>query len=74
MEKSGTQVVLFPSICPETFSFTLSEIFAMELPVVGYDVGAQGRRIASYEKGITVPIEDMSGKALLDALKRAAEL
>ena len=74
MEKSGIQVVLFPSICPETFSFTLSEIFAMELPVVGYEIGAQGRRIADYKKGITVPYEDMSGEALLDALRRAVEL
>lgn len=74
MEKSGTQVVLFPSVCPETFSFTLTEIFEMELPVVGYDIGAQGRRIARYKKGITVPMDDTSGESLLDALKRAAEL
>lgn len=74
MEKSGTQVVLFPSVCPETFSFTLSEIFAMGLPVVGYDIGAQGRRISEYMKGVTVPMEDASSEALLKALTRAADL
>jgi glycosyltransferase involved in cell wall biosynthesis len=74
MEKSSTQVVLFPSVCPETYSFTLSEIFAMGLPVVGYEVGAQGRRIAEYDRGVTVPMNDTSSEALLEALKQAAGL
>jgi len=74
LEEAGTHVVLFPSICPETFSFTLSEIFAMNIPVVGFDIGAQGNRIEAYEKGITVPMNDVSGERIMDALKRAAEL
>ena len=74
LEEARTQVVLFPSVCPETFSFTLSEIFAMNIPVVGYEIGSQGHRIAAYEKGITVPMNDASSERLLDALKRAANL
>jgi glycosyltransferase involved in cell wall biosynthesis len=49
--------VVFPSVCPETFSFTLSEVFAMRIPCVGLDIGAQGTRLRAYERGAVASIE-----------------
>lgn len=66
-------VALFPSVCPETYSFTLSELFAMELPVVAFDLGAQGRRVGAYRKGMVCP-EGIEPQQLLAALRKAAAL
>ena len=35
----------FPSLCPETYSYTLSACLAAQLPVVSTDLGAQAERI-----------------------------
>lgn len=40
VERHGVQVVLLPSICPETFSFVSHEALAMGLPLVTLDLGA----------------------------------
>jgi GT2 family glycosyltransferase len=69
----GVQVALFPSICPETFSFTLSELFAMELPVVAFDIGAQASRVKTYGRGIVCPV-GVDPAQLLGALRSAAAL
>lgn len=42
---------LMPSICPETFSFTTHEMMATKLPIIGFNLGAQGQFIGSYENG-----------------------
>jgi glycosyltransferase involved in cell wall biosynthesis len=52
---SGINVVLFPSIVPETFSFTISEAMKMQLPIVAFDIGAQGRRLKQYKYGKVIP-------------------
>lgn len=44
--------VLFPSICPETFSYLLSELIALEVPIIAFNMGAQGEKVGSYPKGI----------------------
>lgn len=45
-------MILFTSVVPETYSFVLSEMMSMGLPVVCLDIGAQGHRVREYEKGI----------------------
>lgn len=52
LKKYGVNVVLFPSICPETFSYVISELIAMNIPVLCFDIGAQGEKIRSYDRGI----------------------
>jgi glycosyltransferase involved in cell wall biosynthesis len=52
---SGITVFLIASIVPETFCYTLDELMAMELPVVAFDLGAQGRRTAGYPHGTVLP-------------------
>jgi hypothetical protein len=37
-------VCLF-SICPETYSYTLTETYMAQIPVLAYDIGAIGDRI-----------------------------
>jgi glycosyltransferase involved in cell wall biosynthesis len=67
LSEQEINIVVFPSICPETFSFTLSEIFASGLPCVGLDIGAQGHRLREYPKGIVLP--NLAPKPLLDAME-----
>ena len=51
---SKVNIVVFPSIIPETFSFVLTECITMGLPIISLNIGAQGERISAYEKGIVV--------------------
>lgn len=51
IEDNEINVILFTSIIPETFSFVLSEVMAMGLPVISLDIGAQGHRVGKYEYG-----------------------
>ena len=52
----GINVVLMPSIVPETFSYTISEAMKMGLPIVAFDIGAQGNRVKQYQFGRVVPL------------------
>lgn len=51
-------VVLFPSVCPETFSFVVSELMLLEIPVLAFDVVAQGEKIRSYRWGRLLSSDD----------------
>ena len=54
---------LMPSICPETFSFTSHEALATGLPVLGFDLGAQGEALRAAANGHLMPYcpSDVSG-------------
>lgn len=43
---------LIPSIWPETFSYTTSEIISMNMPLAVFPVGAPVARVKHYEKGM----------------------
>jgi glycosyltransferase involved in cell wall biosynthesis len=58
-------VFFMASIIPETFSYTLSEAMAMGLPIVAFDLGAQGRRVRAYHKGRVIPPGASPGDILL---------
>jgi glycosyltransferase involved in cell wall biosynthesis len=45
------ETVLFPNRLPESFSYTLSEVWAAGLPVVVPDHGALGERVARHDGG-----------------------
>ncbi len=47
----GADVVLFPNRIPESFSYTLSEVWAAGLPVIVPDEGALGDRVARHGGG-----------------------
>ena len=42
---------LIPSVCPETFSFATHEALATGLPVLGFDLGAQGEALVRARNG-----------------------
>ena len=73
VEELKINVILFPSIVPETYSYVLTEVFEMKLPVVCFDLGAQSSRVGQYPLGIVIPV-DSSSKQIYEALVRAAVL
>lgn len=47
----GVDIVLFPNRLPESFSYTLSEVWLAGVPVVVPDEGALGERVAAHGGG-----------------------
>ncbi|VVP74798.1 FkbM family methyltransferase [Pseudomonas fluorescens] len=68
VESLGVSVVFMASIVPETFSYTISEAIEMGMPIVAFDIGAQGRRVKEYRLGQVVPV-GASPEEILNAAK-----
>ncbi|MBM2816015.1 MAG: glycosyl transferase family 2 [Ignavibacteria bacterium] len=72
----GIDIIFMPSICPETFSYSTSEVISMELPIASFDIGAHAERIKLYKSGYI--IDDISAEAamefFLDYLKKNYEV
>ncbi len=66
MMKDCIDVVLIPSIWPETFSYTTEEAMMMDMPVAVFDMGAPAERVREYYKGIIIP--EVSAKSALETL------
>lgn len=49
---------LIPSIWPETFSFTVNEALATGLPVLAFDIGAQGDTVRARPNGHPMPFDN----------------
>jgi GT2 family glycosyltransferase/glycosyltransferase involved in cell wall biosynthesis len=58
IENLGINVILVPSIWPETFSYVTSEMVLLGMPVACFNIGAPAERIRSYEKGIVLEGSD----------------
>jgi len=48
IEAHGINMLFFPSIWPETFSYVVAEMTALHLPIVAFDLGAPAERLRSY--------------------------
>ena len=59
IEENKLDMLWFPAICPETYSYTLSSALASGLPIVAYDFGAIARRLHEVQDGGCVPLEVM---------------
>jgi GT2 family glycosyltransferase len=46
---------LIPSVWPETFSYTTREALATGLPVLAFDIGAQGEAVRAAPGGVVMP-------------------
>jgi glycosyltransferase involved in cell wall biosynthesis len=66
IQASGANIMLFPSIWPETFSYVVHELVELELPVACFDMGAQAECIADYAKGLI--LGEPNASAILDDL------
>lgn len=60
-----------PALWPETWSFVLSQLWEASLPVVAFDIGAQGERIRRSGAGLVLPINLPIGK-LVQSLCRVS--
>lgn len=61
--ETGVNFIVFTSVWEETFSYVTSEVIALGLPVICFDVGAHAEKIKKYEKGIIVKdINEMKQK------------
>jgi glycosyltransferase involved in cell wall biosynthesis len=54
IQNSGANVMLFPSIWPETFSYVTQEIIQLNLPLACFNYGAPAERIREYSKGLVL--------------------
>ncbi|HJU23854.1 MAG TPA: glycosyltransferase [Casimicrobiaceae bacterium] len=48
IEAHGVNMVLFPSIGAETFSYVVAELMQLQLPIVAFDLGAPPERLRDY--------------------------
>lgn len=65
ISRSGINIILFPSVWPETFSFVCAEICQTGLPILCFDLGAQAEWIYSYPRGKLLSVRD-SAQVLLE--------
>jgi GT2 family glycosyltransferase len=56
LENSNINLVCLLSICPETYSYTLSETCASGIPSLAFNIGAIGERIEKYELGYVIDL------------------
>ena len=66
IEKSGANIMLFPSIWPETFSYVVQELMDMKLPVAAFNLGAPAERLLSYSRSLL--LDSMDPRRVLDDL------
>jgi len=56
VEKYKCTLALFLSVCPETYSYTLSESLSLGLFPVSFDIGAIASRLRAYQIGKILPL------------------
>jgi len=67
-DENNIDLVIVPSVCPETFSITTKELTLIEVPVVTFNLGAQKELAVNYEKGHTLSLK--SKVPVYDRLKK----
>lgn len=67
-------LLLFPSIWPETYCYTLSHAFRYQIWPVAFDFGAQASRISARGFGSTLPREMMAQPAAINDFLLALEI
>ena len=63
------------SICSETYSHVLTEAWALGIPILATNLGAQADRVEAYGGGWTIPVDDLETayKQILSAADDIAE-
>jgi len=67
IEQHQANMFLFPSICPETFSYVTEEMILLSLPFVAFNLGAPAERLKNYEHGRICA--EIHAEAALDTLR-----
>lgn len=71
IEAHRLNLFLFPSVCPETFSYVIEEMMLLALPIVAFDLGAPAERLRHYAAARLA--REVSAKAALAALDELRE-
>ncbi len=71
--RQGGALGFLPSVVPETWCYTLSELWRAGLFVVAFDLGAQAERIRASGRGLLLGL-DLPAPAVNNALLHAAEV
>lgn len=58
LNENNINLVCFFQICPETFSYTVSEVIASGVPILTYDIGAGSDRVKKYNLGWTIDLDN----------------
>lgn len=58
LHKNNIKLVCLLSVCPETYSYTLTESIAAGIPVLSYDIGALGQRIKKDNLGWIINLDN----------------
>lgn len=66
IENTGVNIMLFPSIWPETFSYVVQELIELGLPVACFDLGAPAERLSNYANGMI--LKETAASATLNDL------
>jgi glycosyltransferase involved in cell wall biosynthesis len=72
VEKYKVNIVLLPSICPETFSYVAHETIGMGLPLACFDLGAQAELVRGSKFGLIASSQE--GPSLLKELQKFNQL
>lgn len=56
VEKYEVDMIIIPSVWPETFCFTASEAECLNIPVACFDIGAQAARLQKNPNAILLPL------------------
>lgn len=70
--ENDIDLFFIPAVWPETFSYTTSEIMAMNMPLAVFDIGAPAERVKDYARGAVLPL-GASPAEILESLKALAE-
>jgi hypothetical protein len=66
LEEHGVNIILFPSIWPETFSYVVQEMVELGYPVACFNLGAPAERLKNYHNGLV--LSSMSAGNVLQEL------
>ncbi|WPS00314.1 glycosyltransferase [Klebsiella aerogenes] len=66
LEDNGVNIILFPSIWPETFSYVVQEMVELGYPIACFNLGAPAERLKNYQKGLI--LSSMSAGNVLQEL------
>lgn len=71
--ENDIDIFFIPSVWPETFSYTTSEIMSMDMPIAVFNLGAPVERVKDYTKGLILEGPEMDTPELVDALYEFAK-
>lgn len=71
LREISPDIVLLPSICEETFCYTLSIVLALKIPTIVFDIGAQSERTQEFDWVIRLNPSLMSNpRAISDLISK----